>query len=209
MTSGATDPVLQRDLDALAPPGLLIGHRLISPGDEDALHDDEAASITSPVIAVRRASGAARIVARVLLGQLGYGRVSLLKAASGEPIWPSGVTGSIAHDNQVAVVAVGTLRDFGGVGIDLEPPVPLPPDMLELIATPRELRAIAEDPLREKLLFAAKEAVYKAVYPLDRGFLEFHDIEVDLAARKATTKTGRTVALRYCISSRVVAVALA
>ena len=69
--------------------------------------------------------------------------------------------------------------------------------MLELIATPQELRKIADDPLRGKLLFAAKEAVYKAVYPLDRVFLEFHDIEVDLAGRKAVTRAGRAVALRY------------
>ena len=75
--------------------------------------------------------------------------------------------------------------------------------MLELIATPQELRRIADDPLRGRLLFAAKEAVYKAVYPLDRVFLEFHDIEVDLALSQAMTRTGRIVALRYCISSRI------
>jgi 4'-phosphopantetheinyl transferase EntD len=68
---------------------------------------------------------------------------------------------------------------------------------------------MTDDPLRGKLLFAAKEAVYKAVHPLDRVFLEFHDIEVDLAGRKAVTRTGRVVALRYCISSRVVVLALA
>ena len=87
--------------------------------------------------------------------------------------------------------------------------MPLPPDMLELIATPQELHKIADDPLRGKLLFAAKEAVYKAVYPLDRVFLEFRDIEVDLAGRKAVTRTGRVVALRYCVSSHVVVLALA
>ena len=55
MTTGSTvDPVLQRDIDTLALPGLLIGHRLISPGDEHALLDEEAASIASPVIEVRR-----------------------------------------------------------------------------------------------------------------------------------------------------------
>jgi 4'-phosphopantetheinyl transferase EntD len=210
VTSGsAVHPLLQRDIDTLAVPGLLIGCRLISPGDEHALLDDEATSIASPVIGVRRASGAARIVARELLGQFGYGRIALPKAASGEPIWPSGVTGSLAHDEQVAVAAAGLLRDFGAIGIDVEPAVPLPADMLDLIATPQELRKIADDPLRGKLLFAAKEAVHKAVYPLDRVFLEFRDIEVDLAARKAMTKTGRAVALRYCVSSRVLVVALA
>ena len=35
--AGAIDPALQRDIESLAVPGLLIGHRLISPGDEDAV----------------------------------------------------------------------------------------------------------------------------------------------------------------------------
>ena len=214
MTSGRpsdafTDPSLQRELNALAPPGLLIGHRLISPGDEHALLDEEAGSIASTVVGARRASGAARIVARELLAQLGHSRALLPKSASGEPIWPAGIAGSLAHDDEVAVAAVGPRRDVGSVGIDVEPAVLLPPDMLELIATPQELHKIADDPLRGKLLFAAKEAVYKAVYPLERVFLEFRDIEVDLAGRKAVTRAGRVVALRYCLLPRVVVLALA
>lgn len=207
-SSGAVDPSLQRDMEALGVPGLLLGHRLIAPGDEQALLDEEAASIASPVVAVRRASGAARIVARQLLTQLGYPRVPLPRKASGSPIWPAGIIGSLAHDDEVAVAAVGMQRDFDAVGIDVEPAVALPPDMLMLIATPQELQRISGDPLRGKLLFAAKEAVYKALYPLDRVFLEFHDIEVDLTGRKAVTRTGRAVTLRYCASSRVVVVAL-
>lgn len=209
MTSDtAVDPSLARAMEALAAPGLMLGHRLISPGDEQALLDAEAASITSPVVALRRASGAARIVARQLLAQLGHSGVPLPRGASGAPVWPESIAGSLAHDDQVAVAAVGMKRDLHGVGIDVEPAVALPPDMLRLVATPQELRRIADDPLRGKLLFAAKEAVYKAVYPLDRVFLEFGDIEVDLAGRKAVTRTGRALTLRYCASSRVVVVAL-
>jgi len=208
MSGGAVDPTLARGIEALAVPGLLIGHRVISAGDENALLDEEAASIASPVIAVRRASGAARIVARALLAQLGYARVAVPKGQAGEPIWPAGISGSIAHDDRTAVAAVGRLRDIRAVGIDVEPAVPLPPEMLKLIATPRELRSIADDPLQGKLLFVAKEAVYKAVYPLDRVFLEFRDIEVDLVSRAAATRTGRAVALRTCVSSHVVVVAL-
>jgi 4'-phosphopantetheinyl transferase EntD len=116
----------------------------------------------------------------------------------------------LAHDDRVAVAAVGMQqRDLGAVGIDVEPAVPLPPDMLELIATPQELHRIADDPLRGKLLFAVKEAVYKAAYPLDRTFLEFRDIEVDLAGRTATTRAGRVLTLRTCVSSHVVVVATA
>lgn len=201
-------PSLEREMNALAPPGLLVGHRLISPGDEDALLAEEAASI-APVVGARRASAAARIVARQLLAQLGHARAPLPKSASGAPIWPAGIAGSLAHDEKVAVAAVGRQRDVGSVGIDIEPAVLLPPDMLALIATPQELRKIADDPLRGKLLFVVKEAVYKAVYPLDRVFLEFHDIEVDLAAGKAVTRGGRVIALRYCLSSHVVVLALA
>jgi 4'-phosphopantetheinyl transferase EntD len=205
----AIDPLLQRDMEALALPGLLIGHRVISPGDENALLSAEAASIVSPVVAIRRASGAARIVARQLLAQLGYADVAVPKSESGAPIWPHSVTGSLAHDDQIAVAAVTLSRDVAALGIDVEPAALLPPDMLDLIATPQELRGIPDDPLGGKLLFAAKEAVYKAAYPLDRVFLEFRDIEVDLAGRMATTRTGRELTLRYCMSSRVVVMALA
>jgi len=206
--AGAGDPSLQQAIDALAPPGLLIGHRVISPGDELALLDAEAAAMAAAAVDRRRASGAARHVARELMTRLGYAALPILKGASGAPAWPAGVTGSMAHDDRIAVAALGLQRDFAAVGIDVEPAVPLPAEMLELIAVPRELRAMADDPLHGKLLFAAKEAVYKAANPLDGVFLEFHDIEVDLAGRKATTRTGRVLALHYAISSHVVVLAL-
>lgn len=207
MTSDAIDPSLAHLIDALAPPGLLIGHRVIAPGDELALRDDEAASMTSVGIERRRASGAGRRLARGLMAQLGYGGSPIPRSASGAPVWPAGLVGSMAHDERVAVAAVGLRRDFSAVGIDVEPAVALPPDMRELVATPRELRVIAGDPLRGKLFFAIKEAVYKAVYPLDQVFLEFHDIEADLDGRTATTRTGRVLALRYAVSSHLVALA--
>jgi 4'-phosphopantetheinyl transferase EntD len=204
----AADPSLQRALDALAPPGLLIGHRLIQPGDEDALLAGEAASIASPVIAVRRASGAARIVARSLLAQLGHAGAAVPRSASGAPMWPAGMAGSLAHDDRIAVAAAGRQADVGSVGIDIEPATPLPPDMLALVATPREMESIG-DALRGKLLFAAKEAVYKAVYPLEHMFLEFQDIEVHLAANKAITRSGRVVTLHHVMSSHIVVLARA
>lgn len=202
------DPALARDIGALALPGLLIGHRIIAPGDENALRAGEAASLTSRVPQALRASGAARIVARALLARLGHSDAPLPKGEGGAPVWPAGLVGSLAHDDEVAVAAVALRRDFVGIGIDVEPARDLPADMLAVIATPAERRAIADDPFKGRLLFAAKEAVYKAVYPLDRVFLEFSDIEVDLAGRTAVTRTGRSLALSFCKSARIVAVAL-
>jgi 4'-phosphopantetheinyl transferase EntD len=203
------DPSLQHAMDSIAVPGLQLGHRLIAPGDETVLLLEEATAIASALPEIRRASGAARIVARELMARLGCPPAAIRKDASGMPIWPEGLVGSLAHDDRVAVAAVGRSRDFATLGVDVEPACPLPADMLDLVVSERERVQLAADPLRGRLLFVAKEAVYKAVYPLDRVFLEFGDIEVDLAAGKAVTRTGRVIALRSCVASHIVAVAFA
>ena len=201
------DPLLQSAIDALAFPGVLIGHRLISPGDENALLRDEAAAFAGSVVKVRRASGAARIVARQLLARLGYPECPVPRAASGAPVWPAGVVGSLAHDARVAVATVGMSRDVGALGIDVEPAECLPSELLALVATPRERLEIGDDPFQGRLLFAAKEAVYKAVYPLDRTFLEHHDVQINLADRKAIVRNGRIVEIRLSVSAHFVALA--
>jgi len=208
MSDGTVDPSLRRAIDALDVSGLLIGHRVISQGDELALLHEEMVSLPFTAIERRRASGAARRVARELMNSMGFNGLPILRSTFGAPIWPAGVVGSMAHDDRIAVAAVGLRRDLDAVGIDIEPAAPLPPDMLELIATPREQRMIADNPLGERLLFTIKEAVYKAAYPLDHEFLDFYDIEVDLAGcRHATTRVGRTLALHWCVFSHVLVVA--
>lgn len=202
------DPTLQRALDTLMP-GIAVGHRVITAGDEDALTDDEAQSIASEVAAARRASGAARIVARELLARFGQLPCPLLKTASGLPAWPREIVGSLAHDDQIAVAAIALRHEFEAVGVDIEPAEPLPPDVVELVATAREHNGLNGDPLRGRLLFAAKEAVYKALYPRDRVFLEYHDIEVDFAGGKAIVSNGHVLELRFCRASHVVALAFA
>lgn len=205
--ASTTDSSLHAAIDALSLPGITIGHRLISLGDEHALMPEEVGAFASSVVKVRRASGAARIVARQLLAQRGYAECALPKAPSGAPIWPAGVVGSLAHDSRVAVAAVGMRADFSALGIDIEPAEILPSELLDLVATPQERARIGEDPYRGRLLFAAKEAVYKAVYPLDQTFLDHHDVQVDLASRRAIVRNGRVVELRFCIATHLVALA--
>jgi 4'-phosphopantetheinyl transferase EntD len=205
--TATVDPLLQSALDAIAVPGVIIGHRLISPGDEHALLPEEASAFAASVASVRRASGAARIVARHLLTRLGYPKCPVPRAASGAPVWPAGVIGSLAHDAQVAVATVGMSRDIGALGIDVEPAERLPSELLDLVATPQEQLRIEEDPFRGRLLFAAKEAVYKAVYPLDRAFLDHHDVQIDFAERKACVCNGRVLDIRFSIAAHLVVLA--
>ena len=186
------DSVLQNAIDTLAIPGVLIGHRMISTGDELALLPEEQRAFATSVDKVRRASGAARIVARRLMAQMGQLQQAVPKGASGAPVWPEGLVGSLAHNSQVAVAALARRMDFSSLGIDVETAEPLEADLLDLIATPAERKAIANDPCGGRLLFAIKEAVYKAVHPLDGVFLEHHDVEVNLVAGTAAVRGGRT-----------------
>jgi 4'-phosphopantetheinyl transferase EntD len=201
------DQELGQSLRTLAPPGIIIDHRLISVGDEHALLPAEAIAFERSAVRVRRASGAARIVARGLLYQLGHEMTALPKSPGGAPIWPKGIRGSLAHDSRVAVAAVGTSDNLEGVGIDVEPAESLSTDLLDLVTTPRERARIESDPYRGRLFFVAKEAVYKAIYPLDYAFLDHHDVEVDLANQQATVRNDRVVKLRFCISTHLVALA--
>ncbi|WP_245331360.1 4'-phosphopantetheinyl transferase family protein [Mesorhizobium sophorae] len=192
---------------AIAPKSVRIGCRVIQDGDEAHLLPEEARSIPARQPAMRRASGAARWIAHGLLEDVGVNDFAILRAPSGTPVWPGGITGSLAHDDEMAVAAVAPVTDIRSLGIDVEPAQPLPQDLLALVATPADRTDAADPGLAGRLLFCAKEAVYKAVYPLDREVLGYEDIEVDLNAGRATTKGGRKVSLSYCVAPRVVVLA--
>jgi 4'-phosphopantetheinyl transferase EntD len=76
------------------------------------------------------------------------------------------------------------------LGVDAEPNEPLPAGILGDIARPQEQSTVAAlrraDPsVRwDRLLFSAKESVYKAWFPLARRWLDFHEavIAIDPAA---------------------------
>lgn len=198
---------LRRAIESITVPGILVDHRLITDGDEMALLPEELDAFVGSVIKVRRASGAARMLARTLLPQLGQQHQVIAKSASGAPIWPSGIVGSLAHDSEVAVAAMARRRDFSSVGIDVEPAEVLDPGLLAMVATVRERERIDDDPCRGRLLFCVKEAIYKAAFPLDGAFLDHHDVEVNFAAGTAAICSGRLANFRFCVSTHIVALA--
>jgi hypothetical protein len=137
------------------------------------------------------------------LASLGMLKSRYRKAPWGGPIWPAGIVGSLAHDARVAVAAVAKTDHVAALGIDVEPAQVLPPELVELVATPQEQQRITDDPFHGRLFFVAKEAVYKAVYPIERTFLDYHDIEIDLAKRRAKVRDGGVVDIRFCISAHI------
>jgi 4'-phosphopantetheinyl transferase EntD len=115
--------------------------------------------------------------------------------------------GSLAHDSNVAVAAVAKASEFLGVGIDVEPAEPLDSDLLDIVATANERQLIGTDLYQGRLLFSIKEAIYKAVYPLDGVFLDHHDVEVSKTTGIASIRKERTVRFQYCVAAHIVALA--
>ena len=206
-TGNATDEQLALAIDAVAMPGVLIGHRLIAEGDDLALLPEEMAGFAGSVIKVRRASGAARIVARQLMSRLGRAPQPIPRSTAGMPVWPGGIVGSLAHDARIAVAAMARQDDFLGVGVDIEPAEPLERTCWASLQPRRSDGQLTTIRYRGRLLFSIKEAIYKAVYPLDGTFLDHHDVEVDLPAGTATVRKGRVVPFRYCVATHIMALA--
>ncbi|MFN3868388.1 MAG: 4'-phosphopantetheinyl transferase [Hyphomicrobiaceae bacterium] len=193
---------------AIAPPDLRIGCRLISAGDEAYLLPDELRAVTTCDPVARRASGAARHVAHELLAGLGHAGAPIGRESSGQPVWPEGIVGSLAHDDLVAVAVVASRTAVASVGIDVEAAEPLPSELSTLVVTDEDVPGPVHRDLAGRLVFAAKEACYKAAYPLDGVFLDHDDIAVDLAESRARTRTGIGAQLFWCTAPRVVVLAI-
>jgi 4'-phosphopantetheinyl transferase EntD len=199
------DKLLAAALKCIAPAGVLIGHRTITDGDEHALSTAEAAGFSTSTLKVRRQSGAARMAARELLGDLGYDKLSLPRKASGIPSWPPKIVGSMAHDDDIAVAAIARTDQFAALGIDIEPAQEIDRDLVTIVTTSSERRRYNSAILTSRLFFVIKEATYKALNPTDGRFLDFHDMEVDLCKKVCTTSSGKRVHFAYVTLPRVVA----
>jgi 4'-phosphopantetheinyl transferase EntD len=105
------------------------------------------------------------------------------------PIWPQGCIGSISHSPSVAVAALS--RSLTGVGVDIEHQGRVTGKIWPKLFTEEETAWLAAAPeFCADLMFSAKEAGYKAIYPLGQQFIGFHEarIEIDLARQQFRIK---------------------
>jgi len=151
------------------------------------LFPEEERSLGRAVEKRRREFVTGRACARRALEKLGVASAAIPSGRNGEPVWPPGVVGSITHCARYRACAVARLGEVASIGIDAEPNAPLPDGVLEDVAFGTELELAAADwPVQmDRLLFSAKEAVYKAWFPLARRWLGFEDVElhVDMKSR--------------------------
>lgn len=168
---------------------------LADPGPA-ALYPEEAALMARAVAKRRREFAAVRVCARRAMEKLGVPPQPVLPGDRGAPRWPQGLTGSMTHCQGYCAAALTRTTDLASLGIDAEPDLPLPEGVLSVVALPAEaerLRRLAgERPgVRwDRLLFSAKESVYKAWFPLTGRWLDFSEADIEIRPDPAGRRLG-------------------
>jgi 4'-phosphopantetheinyl transferase EntD len=156
------------------------------------LFPEEEAQVNRAVENRRREFATARACARRALADLGIAPVAIPRGERNAPQWPAGIVGSITHCAGYRAAAVAHTRDVLTIGLDAEPDDALPGGVLGEVSLPGErarlgdLTATAPDISWDRLLFCAKEATYKAWFPLTRSWLGFEDADITIDAADGT-----------------------
>ncbi len=178
---------LRRLLDLHGHTDVFSGARRIA---DEPIHPGERALYVGVDVKNRYATSTGRALAREVLRNMGVAAGPMLRTTDGQCAWPAGIVGSIAHDDDVAICAVGVNVAFG---IDVEPALPLPAEIKSDVAvSDLERAAVGDDLVAARLLFCAKEAVFKACFPLEQVFFEHADVLLDTPGPLSPSATFQT-----------------
>ncbi|MEV5430482.1 4'-phosphopantetheinyl transferase superfamily protein [Streptomyces sp. NPDC052701] len=156
-------------------------------GADAPLYPEEAALVERAVAKRQREFRAVRSCARRAMEKLGVPPQPVLPGERGAPRWPAGLAGSMTHCEGYCAAALVRAADLASLGIDAEPHGPLPDGVLASVSLPAEaqrLRRLAADRPEvhwDRLLFSAKESVYKAWFPLTGKWLDFMEADIEIS----------------------------
>ncbi len=164
------------------------------------LMGDEVLAIEHVTSARAREFGAGRDAARAAMELLGYAPRPVLQGEDRAPVWPAGLTGSITHTDRSCLAVVTDAPEILALGVDLELTTPLNPALWPEICTADEMTWLSSlGPSQRghfaKLIFSAKESVYKAQFQISRTLIDFHAISlsIDLQNRAFAAKLQQTL----------------
>ena len=177
-------------LERILPPAVRSAHTRTDP--PAVLFPVEAALVENAVEKRKREFTTARHCARLALAELGVAPAPILPGTRGAPRWPDGIVGSMTHCAGYRAAAVARRAQAAGIGIDAEVHGPLPEGVIKLVASAGEQArlaalAIARPEVHwDRLLFSAKESVYKVWSPRTGEWLGFEEAEVSFDPEAAT-----------------------
>ena len=167
----------------ILPPAVRSAYALDDPA-EATLYPEEAALVANAVPKRRDEFTTVRHCARTALASLDVPPAPILRGDRGAPVWPAGIVGSLTHCAGYRAAAVARDSEVTGIGIDAEVHGPLPAGVLDLVSLPAErdhltaLAASFPETFWERLLFSAKESVYKIWFPRTGEWLGFEEAEL-------------------------------
>lgn len=167
-------------IESLFPRGVGTSEAFGDPDDARILPAEESL-VSQAVEKRRREFTTARHCGRQALGKLGIAPVPIMRGERGMPLWPDQVVGSLTHCDGYRAAVVAYAMQIRSVGIDAEPHAPLPEGVLSHTSLPEEREVLAGrdgDLHWDRLLFCAKEATYKAWFPVTRRWLGFEDAHI-------------------------------
>ena len=144
-------------------------------------HPQEEPLVARAVEKLRRELAGDSHCSRQAMRTLGVDPAPVLRGEMGDPVWPRGVVGSLTHCDGYRGAVLGYSLQIRSLGIDAEPHDVLPDGVLPAVSLEpeREWLASAGDDLHwDRLLFCAKEATYKAWFPLTKRWLGFEDAHI-------------------------------
>ncbi len=157
-------------------------------------HPSEEALIGRAVEKRRREFVTTRHLARQAMGKLGVPSAAVMRGERGAPLWPRGVVGSLAHCDGYRGAVLAYSMQVRSLGIDAEPHGPLPDGVLPAVSIEAERTWLDTQetggPVHwDRVLFCAKEATYKAWFPLTGRWLGFEDAHITFEAGSETSGT--------------------
>lgn len=144
-------------------------------------------TLVSQAVDVRKAEfGDARWCAHQALSELGA-TGPVLRGERGMPLFPDGFVGSITHTQGFRAAVAAPYSSVRSIGIDAEPADALPEGVFDAIARASEVPQMSKlvaagVTCPDRLLFCAKEATYKAWFPMTQRWLDFDQAEISLRA---------------------------
>ncbi|MFE0800168.1 4'-phosphopantetheinyl transferase [Streptomyces sp. NPDC058812] len=160
------------------------------------LYPEEEALVARAVAKRRREFTLVRSCARRAMEKLGVPAQPVLTGERGAPRWPAGLVGSMTHCDGYCAAALVRATDLASLGIDAEPDGPLPDGVLPTVSLPGEaerLRRLAGERPGvhwDRLLFSAKESVYKAWFPLTGKWLDFMEADIEIFVNPGDPRRG-------------------
>ncbi|MGH8228877.1 MAG: 4'-phosphopantetheinyl transferase family protein [Steroidobacteraceae bacterium] len=174
------------------------------PIDPATLDPQEARYVThaAPKRAAEFAAG--RACARTALAALGISGFALRPGPNREPAWPAGVVGSITHTAGYCGAAVARQSQLLCLGIDAERRGRVHRRLWHRITTKAErvwLEGLPHERASDMaaVIFSAKEAFFKAQFPLTREWLAFADVSVSAEAGSVRFSASRTLAIEALV----------